>query len=135
MEFGNKLKHLREQQGWSQDDLAQRLNVSRQAVYKWESNKGYPDIQNLIAISDLFEVTIDELIREDHDLQNKISIDEDEESFEQLSDPGFYLGLVIILLGLFVFDNSSGLLIIGMLVMVFFTDIIQSIRSFIKNLK
>jgi len=41
------------------------MNVSRQAVYKWENNKGYPDIENLIKLSELYNVTLDELIKGD----------------------------------------------------------------------
>ncbi|WP_199689861.1 MULTISPECIES: helix-turn-helix transcriptional regulator [Clostridia] len=63
--FGEKLKKCRKKRGWSQEKLANELHASRQAVYKWEANKGYPDIQNLIRISDLFGITIDELIRGD----------------------------------------------------------------------
>ncbi|MFP3360578.1 helix-turn-helix transcriptional regulator, partial [Planococcus sp. SIMBA_143] len=50
MEFGNKLKKLRMDEGMSQEELSRELSVSRQAVYKWESNRGYPDIDNLIRI-------------------------------------------------------------------------------------
>ena len=41
-----------------------KVGVTRQAVYKWENNKSYPDIDNLILLSELYEVTIDELIKE-----------------------------------------------------------------------
>ena len=44
------------------------MNVSRQAVYKWENNKGYPDIENLIKLSELYNVTLDELIKGDQSL-------------------------------------------------------------------
>lgn len=129
-EFGEKLKALREKEGMSQTELAERLNVSRQAVYKWESNKGYPDIENLIQISDIFNVTIDELIRKDKILRNKISIDDDD-NFEQFSDPGFYIGIVIGFIGLLVFDGSlsNAFVIIGFLIMLFFTDLVKSIKT------
>lgn len=129
-EFGQKLKTLREENGMSQSELADELNVSRQAVYKWESNKGYPDIENLIRISDIFDVTIDEMIRKDKALQNKISID-DEKNFEQLSDPGFYIGMILIFLGALVFDGNLGtsLMMIGLISIIFFDDLIKSIKS------
>lgn len=129
-EFGEKLKALREKESMSQSELAERLNVSRQAVYKWESNKGYPDIENLIQISDIFNVTIDELIRKDEVLRNKISIDDDD-NFEQFSDPGFYIGIVIAFIGLLVFDGSlsNAFLVIGFLIMLFFTDLVKSIKT------
>lgn len=125
--FGGKLRALRENKGMSQSDLADQLNVSRQAVYKWESNKGYPDIENLIRISDIFNVTIDELIRKDETLQNKIRIDDE----GNLSDPGFYIGIVLILLGLLVFDGglTTAFVMIGVIVMIFFTDLVKSIKT------
>ena len=129
-EFGGKLKTLREEREWSQDELARELHVTRQAVYKWESGKGYPDINNIIRISDIFEVTIDDLIRNDKKLHNKISIDE-EEAFEELSDPGFYIGFVLVIIGVFSDNESISTLfpIIGILTMCFFTDFIKSIKS------
>lgn len=50
------------------------MNVTRQAIYKWESRKGYPDIQNLIRLSELFEISIDELIKGDSSFQSKIKV-------------------------------------------------------------
>ncbi|MCG1010543.1 helix-turn-helix transcriptional regulator [Salinicoccus sp. ID82-1] len=131
-EFGNKLKVLREEKGWSQDKLAKELNVSRQAVYKWETNKGYPDIKNLIIISDIFSVTIDELIKSDEELQNKISIDEDELYGD--NDPGFYIGLLLVVLGIFLFDDSlsTTFMILGLMSIVFFNDFMKSLVSFFK---
>lgn len=60
MEFNNKLYNLRKQKGFSQEELANRLNVSRQTVSKWELGDSTPDMEKLIAISDLFEVSLDE---------------------------------------------------------------------------
>ena len=59
MTFAEKLKTLRSQKGYSQEELAQVLHVSRQAIAKWEGNNGMPDINNIIAISRLFDVSID----------------------------------------------------------------------------
>lgn len=65
MLFNEKLKELRKQKGWSQEKLAEKVNVSRQAVTKWEMGDGYPDIENLKIISNIFEKSIDELVKED----------------------------------------------------------------------
>lgn len=62
MEFNNKLYELRKQKGFSQEELASRLNVSRQTVSKWEVGESTPDMEKLVAISDLFEVSLDELV-------------------------------------------------------------------------
>ena len=63
MEFNNKLYELRKQKGFSQEELANRLNVSRQTISKWEVGESTPDMEKLVAISDLFEVSLDELVK------------------------------------------------------------------------
>ena len=62
MDFNNKLYELRKQKGFSQEELANRLNVSRQTISKWEVGESTPDMEKLVAISDLFEVSLDELV-------------------------------------------------------------------------
>lgn len=62
MEFHNKLYNLRKQKGLSQEELANRLNVSRQTISKWEVGDSTPEMEKLIAISDLFGISLDELV-------------------------------------------------------------------------
>ena len=62
MTFAEKLKSIRKQAGMSQEQLAEKLGVSRQAVTKWETDAGIPDIENMMAISALFDISIDELL-------------------------------------------------------------------------
>ena len=62
MDFNNRLYQLRKQKGFSQEELANRLNVSRQTVSKWEVGDSTPDMEKLIAISDLFDVSLDMLV-------------------------------------------------------------------------
>lgn len=62
MDFNNRLYQLRKQKGLSQEELANRLNVSRQTVSKWEVGDSTPDMEKLIAISDLFDVSLDKLV-------------------------------------------------------------------------
>ena len=65
MEFNEKLQELRKQRGLTQEELAQSLYVSRTAISKWESGRGYPNIDSLKAIAKFFGVTIDELLSGD----------------------------------------------------------------------
>jgi len=65
MTFGEKLKKLRTDSGLTQDELAEKLYVSRTAVSKWESDRGYPNIDSLKAISEFFSVSIDVLLSSD----------------------------------------------------------------------
>lgn len=62
MEFHEKLQQLRKQRGLTQEQLAERLYVSRTAVSKWESGRGYPNLESLKGISRLFSTSIDELL-------------------------------------------------------------------------
>lgn len=62
MEFNEKLQQLRTQKNLTQEQLAEQLYVSRAAISKWESGKGYPNIESLKCISKFFSVTIDELL-------------------------------------------------------------------------
>ena len=65
MEFNEKIQELRKQRGLTQEELAEVLFVSRTAISKWESGRGYPNIDSLKAISKFFKVTIDELLSGD----------------------------------------------------------------------
>ena len=62
MEFNEKLQELRKNKGFTQEELAEILYVSRTAVSKWESGRGYPNIDSLKEISKFFEVSIDDLL-------------------------------------------------------------------------
>ena len=62
MEFNEKLQELRKNKGLTQEDLASALYVSRTAVSKWESGRGYPSIESLKQIAKFFNITIDELL-------------------------------------------------------------------------
>ena len=64
MIFSDKLRLLRSQAGLSQEGLADKLHVSRQSVSKWESGISFPEIEKLIAISELFDVSIDALLKD-----------------------------------------------------------------------
>lgn len=67
MKFEEKLMVLRKKAGMSQEDLADRLGVSRQAISRWELGSTLPDAPNLLKLSDLFGVSIDYLLRDDED--------------------------------------------------------------------
>ena len=65
MNFAEKLKTLRKQFKFSQEQLAEKINVSRQAITKWETDGGLPDIENLMAIAVLFSISMDELLSDE----------------------------------------------------------------------
>ena len=65
MELARQLKLRREERGLSQDEVAKAIFVSRQTVSNWENDKTYPDVQSLLLLSQLFGISIDELIKGD----------------------------------------------------------------------
>ena len=70
MNFSEKFQLIRKNKGMTQEELAEMLDISRQAVAKWESGQAYPDISNLIQISNLFNVTVDYLVRDQECMVN-----------------------------------------------------------------
>ncbi|MFD1019531.1 helix-turn-helix domain-containing protein [Thalassobacillus hwangdonensis] len=99
MIFGEKLKKERTNIGWSQGELAEKIFVSRQSVSKWENGQNYPSIEIIIKLSDLFGVTIDELLRSDEELTEKVIKDS-----KQLAHPKlkrFFDSLLLLSVGLF----------------------------------
>ncbi|MCR5067245.1 MAG: helix-turn-helix domain-containing protein [Erysipelotrichaceae bacterium] len=78
MTFGEKFKAARKEAGLSQEQLAEKLSVSRSAVAKWEADNGMPDVENLKAISELLNVSIDYLLSED----DRISFNETREAID-----------------------------------------------------
>lgn len=61
-DLGLTLKHFRETKGLSQTNVAKSLTISRQAISRWENNRGYPDIDNLIELANLYDVSVDQLL-------------------------------------------------------------------------
>lgn len=60
--FGQRLARLRKEKGFTQEDIADKINISSQTVSKWENDISSPDIQTLIKLSDIFEVSLDDLL-------------------------------------------------------------------------
>ena len=71
MGFGEKLFKLRKEKGLSQEALAEKLNTTRQAVSKWENGQGFPETEKLIMIGNVFEVSLDYLLKETAEKSNE----------------------------------------------------------------
>ena len=69
MDFGDRLKQIRMNQGLSQEQLAEKIGVSRQAITKWETNRGLPDVENMVILAEIFKITLDELILQEKQTQ------------------------------------------------------------------
>lgn len=65
MDFGSKIKSARQDKGLTQKDIAEKLHVSRKTISSWETGRSYPDIGTLVELSDIYQISLDKLLRED----------------------------------------------------------------------
>ena len=83
MELGNQIKKYRSELQISQEQLADRIYVSRQTISNWENEKNYPDVNSLILLSEVFQTSIDKLIKGDIEImKEKINEQEFKRIFE-----------------------------------------------------
>lgn len=71
MELGRRIKQYRSTYGWNQDDLAEKMYVTRQTISNWENDKSYPDLQSLLLLGSLFGVSLDQLVKGDIEIMQK----------------------------------------------------------------
>lgn len=77
MQVGNQIKKYRDQLHLSQEQLAEKIYVTRQTISNWETNKSYPDIHSLVLLSQIFNVSIDQLVKGDLEMM-KYQIEKEE---------------------------------------------------------
>ncbi|MEF9968355.1 MAG: helix-turn-helix transcriptional regulator, partial [Longicatena sp.] len=94
MKFNEKLLQLRKEKGYSQEELAQKLGVSRQAISKWEVSDSYPEMENILEICKLFDVSMDYMLKEG------VMRDKNDDVSNQSKKYGFMLGTIICIIGL-----------------------------------
>lgn len=95
MKFNENLKYLRKEEKMTQEALAEKLNVSRQAVTKWESGQSLPDIENLKQMADLFGVTMDSLV-------GNVTTKKESRLNKKINDIGYFIfGAIVLLIGIF----------------------------------
>lgn len=83
MELGTQIKKYRQALDWSQETLAEKTFVSRQTISNWENDKSYPDIQSLLLLSTLFDVSLDQLVKGDVEIMKEQISKEDVKSFNR----------------------------------------------------
>lgn len=72
MEFGKQIKKLRQEAQLSQEELAERIYVSRQTISNWENDKSYPDVNSLVLLSETFQISLDKLIKGDIEVMKDV---------------------------------------------------------------
>lgn len=119
MTLAEKILHLRTVQNLSQGDLAERLEVSRQSVSKWETGQSVPDLDKIIRLADLFGISVDELVREEQQPKPQQPTPEPQVIYVEKSPgrtPAQIMGIVLLVLGglsliLGLLANGVGLLV------------------------
>ena len=111
MTFGEKLKKLRTDNGLTQDELAEKTYVTRTAISKWESDRGYPNIDSLKAISKFFSVSIDDLLSSDEVLTIAEEDNKQQETrFKDLVYALLDLNIAMLLFLPFFAENTEGVI-------------------------
>lgn len=113
MEIGAQIKKYREAQGLSQEALAEKIFVTRQTISNWETGKSYPDVHSLMLLGGVFNVSLDQLVKEDIDIMKKEINHAKVREFNRLGRV-FSILFVFSLLAfipLFVFLKTTGLII------------------------
>ena len=85
MELGSQIKKYRNELALSQDALAEKVYVSRQTISNWENGKSYPDVNSLILLSEVFQTSLDDLIKGDVEVMREQVRSEDIRAFKRLS--------------------------------------------------
>ena len=103
MEFGEQIKQLRMDQNLTQEQFAEKLNVTRQAVSNWENDRNLPDIEMLIKMTSVFGISLDQLILGGKNMTQKLINDTSETRRARMNMVTTVTGGVLMLLGLFCF--------------------------------
>ena len=132
MDIGLQIKKFREQQKISQEELALKIFVSRQTISNWETNKSCPDIKSLITLSNIFNVSLDNFIKEDIKEMRKIVEKEATKKFHMISMV-FLMELIVVAVSAYPLFSIKGN--IGIVIWLFLFAITLYTASKIEKFK
>ena len=120
MELAEHIKHYRKELGLSQEDLAERIYVSRQSVSNWETGKTYPDIHTLLLLADVFDTSLDALVKGDLPKMKAIINEEDRTRYNRDSTifSALFVLMILAFIPLYVWLDTIGLILYAALVVV-----------------
>ncbi|MDD7280744.1 MAG: DUF3955 domain-containing protein [Erysipelotrichaceae bacterium] len=99
MEFAKQIKQIRKENNLTQEQMAKKLNVTRQAISNWENNKNLPDLELIVLISKEFSVSLDELILEENNMTTKLIKDGSETRRTKMNLIMVIIGVVLLCIG------------------------------------
>ncbi|HAB59818.1 MAG TPA: transcriptional regulator [Lachnospiraceae bacterium] len=133
MELNTQIKKYRTNMNLTQDELAEKVYVTRQTISNWENNKSYPDIHSLLLLSSLFDISLDQLIKGDIDIMKEEIKEAELQKFNRYGNIFTALLLITIIscVPLAMFLNYYGLLITGILFIVtmFFANKVEKCKK------
>lgn len=117
MELGTQIKKYRQENELSQEELANRIYVSRQTISNWENDKSYPDVNSLLMLSEVFQISLDELIKGDIDRMKEIINKEEVSKFNHYSKIYTFILIIVIVsaVPLFIWLDYWGFIIWGII--------------------
>ena len=132
MELGNRIKKFREKSNLSQEELADKIYTSRQTISNWENDKTYPDINSLKLLSNIFDVSLDDLIEGDIESMKKEIVESDIKGFKILSWI-FTIEMLVMVLSAYPLMKFAG--IIGIAIWILFAIITISTAFIVERMK
>lgn len=139
MSIRNKLKNCRKQSGYTQEEIAEKINVSRQTISNWETGKTLPDIYNLISLSDLYNISLDKLIKGDATMIKNLKLEQSLKERNKNSLIFGVIGIISLLISTLINNSNISSFISGLGVGLMGTSIIIAIviniTYYLKNKK
>lgn len=97
MTIGERLQNRRKELGYTQQEIADRLHVSRQTISNWEVGKNYPDLQSIVDLSDIYNISLDLLLKGDEKVMKKLKHDTDVVKTNRLVAISNFIGIILAL--------------------------------------
>ena len=138
MQFGDRLKQQRKNKNLTQDDVAAKLNVSRQTISSWENEKSYPDIKSLTALSDMYDISLDTMLKEDSGMKEFIEKNDLRKKLSGLTYFTYALYGLVVTMFIYIISNIEKLnhtfQLLGVLIFILSLALMIAISKILKEL-
>ncbi len=132
MNVGEKLKKRRTTLNLTQDKVGEELGVTRQTISNWENGKSYPDIERIISLSELYELSLDELLKGDLDMVNHLHKNTKNNRYLK-----FFIGLLLLnvfLMGILIVGDPINKIVLGTLITLIALNVLYMFYLIIKKI-
>lgn len=132
MNVGEKLKKRRTTLNLTQDKVGEELGVTRQTISNWENGKSYPDIERIISLSELYELSLDELLKGDLDMVNHLHKNTKNNQYLK-----FFIGLLLLnvfLMGILIVGDPINKIVLGTLITLIALNVLYMFYLIIKKI-